>query len=83
MGSNQATGEPSHRVGLLTKANTKPWIVPIGRKAVANGELCHVGCFSAILVNLEPRGKARHFRRDWPYGAIRTCLTIFASSVTR
>ena len=36
--------------------------------------------FHAISVK---RGKARHFRRLWPYGAIRTCLTTFASSLTR
>ena len=84
-GAAAMAGAPSYCIVLLAKATKQSLVSPIGqncreRRALPRGP-CRL-CFSAISVNLEPRGKASHFRRFWPYGAIRTCLTTFASSLT-
>ena len=58
MGANEATGAPSHRVALLARANTKPWIVPIGQNRRERRAL--------------PRGPCRLFFSDFgEFGAAR------------
>ena len=51
MGANEATGAPSHRVSLLARANTKPWIVPNGQNRRERRAL--------------PRGPCRLFLSDF------------------